>query len=307
MIADGELRAFRLPLRTPLATGAGTIAERTGVLLELRDDCGRRGFGEAAPLPGHSAFEAESIDRSENALRAALPLLRGRRADELWRCARSLLPQELPAARFALETAAADLAAQHCGSSLAQWLAGGPVAARIAVNALVGGDDPDAVRQTGEAAARQGYRSFKLKVGVASPPEDAKRVEALRQAVGPLARVRLDANGAWSLDTAREALRDLARFGIEYVEDPIALTGPGDVESLLALGASLGKGEGVSLAVDEGLSDPQIAAEVLGCRAADHLILKAAALGGLSSTLELAGRAAALGIRSTLTSTSTLR
>jgi L-alanine-DL-glutamate epimerase-like enolase superfamily enzyme len=124
-------------------------------------------------------------------------------------------------------------------------------------------------------------------------------VAALRQAVGPEARIRLDANGAWSAEMARDALRELSRFDLEYVEDPLRVRTPDDVEALASL-----RGESpVSLAADDCLWDPACASAMLACRAVDRFVLKAAPLGGLAATRELARRARERGIDSVVTST----
>ena len=49
-----------------------------------------------------------------------------------------------------------------------------------------------------------------------------ERVRAVRAAVGPDVRLRLDVNGAWDLETATERLDAIARFALEYVEQPLA-------------------------------------------------------------------------------------
>ncbi len=198
MIVHGEVRPFRLRLRDGLSTAKGSMRVRRGVLLILRDDVGRRGFGEANPIPG---FGREDAEISEAVLTDLVPRLRGRRIedrDDLLDLAEELA-SFAPAARFALDTALADLSAQRAGCSLADWLAGGRAPRHLVpVNALVSGDDPS-------AAIAEGFRVFKLKVGAHALARDLVRVEGLRLAVGLRARIRLDANAAWSFDEARAA------------------------------------------------------------------------------------------------------
>ncbi len=88
----------------------------------------------------------------------------------------------------------------------------------IAVNCTVPATGPD------EAAAivraSNGCRTAKVKVGERgqTDADDLARVEAVRDAVGPHGRVRVDVNGGWDVDTAVRMIGLLGRYGIEYVE-----------------------------------------------------------------------------------------
>src|SRR4029450_14153889 len=69
-----------------------------------------------------------------------------------------------------------------------------------------------------------GCRAAKVKVGERGQTEgeDIDRVEAVRHALGPSGRLRVDANGAWSADEAVRMIKSLYRFDLEYVEQPCA-------------------------------------------------------------------------------------
>lgn len=67
----------------------------------------------------------------------------------------------------------------------------------------------------------QGYRAVKLKVGGENPREDLRRVEAVRNALGPDIRIMTDANGRWTLPQAIQTGRRLADFDIVWLEEPI--------------------------------------------------------------------------------------
>ena len=80
-------------------------------------------------------------------------------------------------------------------------------------------------REGAEAALQAieaGFTTLKLKAGAERETEDlVARVRAIRQAVGPDVRLRLDVNGAWDLPTAEDRLDAVARFDIQYVEQPL--------------------------------------------------------------------------------------
>src|SRR5205823_6170547 len=98
-------------------------------------------------------------------------------------------------ARAALEMARIDLAAKLVGIPV--WrLLGAPEAPRVRCNATLVAGGPKAVASQAAAWAERGFRSFKLKVGMVG---DVAQVEAARAELGGEARLRVDANGAWSV------------------------------------------------------------------------------------------------------------
>ena len=88
--------------------------------------------------------------------------------------------------------------------------------ARVAVNAMVPRVPPDVAATL---AFNSGCGTIKVKVGDA---DSLDRVAAIRAACGPRVRIRLDANGAWDIDTALRMLTVLSVYDIELVEDPVA-------------------------------------------------------------------------------------
>jgi o-succinylbenzoate synthase len=296
------MRAFSLPLERPLATAHGLISERLGWLIELEDGEGRRGFGEATPLPD---FGTENLAACRLALEEGLRAWVGN-ADGLSQTSsrRALDPlptiteADAPCARSGLDAARYDLAAKRSGRSLAAEVRGcaglaGQPADSVAVQALVEGVDPAAVEESARALMRLGFRSFKLKLAVTRGVQDAgldvERVAVLRSAVGPEACLRLDANEAWGREEAAAALVSLERFGIDYVEQPVRR------DDLAGL-ARLAREGAIPVAADEALLGLGLA-NCLEARAASILIVKPAAIGGISNALALWKRAQDEGLR----------
>lgn len=293
-----DIAPFSLALRRPLATAHGVIRERRGLLVTLVDEQGRQGFGEATPLPD---FGTEDLATCRAALDRAAAAWRD--AEETGRADGATAADAAsttPCAAFAFDTARFDLAARGNARPLAAEVAAafaagrpGRVAETVATQALVGGATAGEVARRAAEARAAGFAAFKLKLA-ASPgrPDveaDLERVAALREAVGEGARLRLDANAAWSVAEARRALARLAPYGIDFVEQPVAAA---DVAGLAQLRA-----EGlVGVAADEALLG-RGAESVLEAGAADVLILKPAAQGGLARSAHLAARARAAGVR----------
>ena len=137
-------------------------------------------------------------------------------------------------------------------------------------------------------AAESGCTTAKIKVAERGQAlaDDLGRVEAVRHALGPTGRVRVDANGAWDVNTAQAAIRQLARFDLEYVEQPCSA-----VEELAELRRRLAReGIDVLIAADESIrrsGDPYRVAQL---SAADVVVLKVQPLGGVRACLEIAER-----------------
>ena len=156
-----------------------------------------------------------------------------------------------------------------------------PVRSEVEVNVIIPAMAPDAaarrVRESGCTTA---------KVKVAHPGDsldgDVARVAAVRQALGPQGRLRVDANTAWSPAEAVEALAELSQFHLEYAEQPVA-----GVEGLRQVRRELdARGVAVPLAADESIRRSR---EPLSVRdVADVAILKAQPLGGITRCLDLA-------------------
>lgn len=153
-----------------------------------------------------------------------------------------------------------------------------PVRRTVPVNATVPAVGPEAAARTVAAA---GCATAKVKVAEPGQTEadDVARVEAVRDALGPGGRVRVDANGAWDVDTAVRMIRVLDRFGLEYVEQPCAT-----VEEL----ARVRRRVSVPVAADESIRRAADPLRVREAEAADIVVLKVQPLGGVRAALRLA-------------------
>src|SRR6185312_8525798 len=130
---------------------------------------------------------------------------------------------------------------------------------------------------------RSGCRTAKVKVAEhpGSLPDDLARVEAVRDALGPLGAVRVDANGAWDVDAAVRAVRELDRAaaGLEYVEQPCAT---------IAELATVRRRIDVRIAADESIRRADDPLRVALADAADVAVLKCTPLGGVRRALQVA-------------------
>ncbi len=143
----------------------------------------------------------------------------------------------------------------------------------VPVNALVdrSGFDP---------AQLAGYPAVKVKVGFAG---DVDLVAAVRDTIGPRVALRVDANGSWDLDTAVSQLQRLARYDLEFAEQPVAT-----LDDL----AKLRRRTSIPVAADECVRTPDDARRLRDMDAADVIVLKVQPCGGVRAALDLAEMAA---------------
>lgn len=152
---------------------------------------------------------------------------------------------------------------------------------RIMVNATLPAVAPDDVSRVLDRFP--GCRTIKVKVAERGQTreDDIARVREARRYVGPEGRIRVDANGGWNVDEAEHAIRELAPFDLEYVEQPCAT-----IPELLEIGIRI-KHLGIPIAADESVRKAEDPLRVAESQAADILVIKAQPLGGIPNALRI--------------------
>ncbi|MQA97778.1 MAG: o-succinylbenzoate synthase [Streptosporangiales bacterium] len=158
-----------------------------------------------------------------------------------------------------------------------------PVRDRVPVNVTVPALPPD---RAAALAAAGGCRTAKIKVAESGQTfhDDRERVAAVRDALGSEAAIRVDANGGWSVDEAADHIAALARYGLEYAEQPCA-TLPELAELRLRLAR---RGIDVPIAADESIRRAEDPLKARAAGAADIAVLKVQPLGGVRAALHVA-------------------
>jgi L-Ala-D/L-Glu epimerase len=279
------LHRSELALEQPLVNANTSWQQRSVLCLELHDAQGKNGWGEASPLPGYSRDGSDECARALEALDART--LRALEASasprELLDAARAAIPEPLPAARFALETALLDRLGRRTGRPLFELLreAEGIEAepAPVPLCALLPGE-PARALELARAHVARGVRTFKLKVGPErfSSAQD-QTLASLRAALGAQVELRLDANRSLSRDGLAASLARAAELGVEFLEEPVAAPEP----ALLAASPC-------PLALDESLQglSSEALERWLTLGSVRVLVLKPTALGGFAACLDLA-------------------
>ena len=259
------------------------------VIVKLTTDSGLVGWGESC-----SGADTRSI---EAALQSMAPFVLNQDpwnseaiAHEVFRT--GLWEYRAMTGNFAfagIDMALWDLCGKDCGKPLYRLFGG---AMRQSVDYfyyLSRGTPAEIAAQARDGIAR-GYDCFYLKVGVESRGEE-EMLAALRQAAGPEARIRIDANEAWSLP---EAVRLLNRwdemFGIEYAEAPVAA-------SPITLMQELRQRVPVALCANEGLERQSEVTRMIASGAADMLCFSSYWVGSLRRFHSLCHAANIAGIK----------
>jgi len=153
-----------------------------------------------------------------------------------------------------------------------------PVRESIPVNVTVPAVDP---QRAHDIVAKSLCSTAKVKVAEPGQglSDDEARVEAVRDALGPKGMLRVDANGAWTVEQAQTAIKALDRYELEYAEQPVAT-----LEEMAVLRRSVD----VPLAADESVRTADDPLRVAGLEAADIVVLKVQPLGGVRRALDVA-------------------
>jgi L-alanine-DL-glutamate epimerase-like enolase superfamily enzyme len=279
-----EIERRSLALSTPLQSSYGTVAGRDVLIVALSGEDGVTGFGEAAPLEPYDGVSVEYTKRVLESYRPALARSTDMNGAQVIEACRSV--EDLPAALAGIDLALWDRAGRRAGKPVAALLSDDP-ATSVPVNATLAALDRAGVAEQAARAVGEGFECLKIKVGIG---DDAGRVAATRAAAGPSAKLRLDANGAWSVEEAVRTIDALSPAGLELVEEPThGLHGMRAVRERVA----------VRVAIDETAAEPG----ALGAGVADAVCLKISRCGGIAGLLVAATLVRAHGAQVYLAST----
>jgi L-alanine-DL-glutamate epimerase-like enolase superfamily enzyme len=279
-----ELARRTLTLAKALQTAHGEVRERELSLVQVTGADGTIGYGEAAPMESYDGVTLAVVQRALEGYVAVLARSEGMNGAQIIEACRRVA--DLPQALAAIDMALWDRAGRRAGKPIAALLTDTP-ADRVPVNATLSALDRAGVAEQAAAAARSGFGCIKLKVGVG---DDAGRVAAARAAAGPQMALRVDANGAWSVEQAVRTIEALSPAGLELVEEPThGLEAVREVREQVA----------VRVAIDETAAEHG----ALGAGVADAVCLKISRCGGIGALVAAATLVRASGAEVYLAST----
>jgi o-succinylbenzoate synthase len=281
-----RIREIRLPLKEPFRISSGVVQHRRILLLELTDVDGITVWSEcvAGEQPNYSS---ETVDTAWLAIRE-------------WLAPRLLnVPLERPGlthhllrngvrghrmARAALEMAVWALYAERLQLPLAAAI--GATRATVEIGISLGiQDSPVALADRAAAALDQGYRRIKLKI---EPAADIEYVAAVRHRLGDDAPLMVDANNAYTLDDAAHLAR-LDDFDLMMIEQPL------DADDLVRH-AELQRRLRTPICLDESITSPERARDMITLRSGRIINIKPGRVGGFAQAIAIHDLCVAHGI-----------
>lgn len=121
--------------------------------------------------------------------------------------------------------------------------------------------------------------------------QDVRNFEAVRKAVGDGVMIGIDPNAGWTLADALSAIREIRKFGVGYIEQPI------ERRDLKGMAEIRRAAEGVPVMADEGIFTLQDAYALAEARACDAYCIKLYKLGGITPAHKIAAVAQAANIQ----------
>jgi o-succinylbenzoate synthase len=214
-IRQVDVFQFKLPLARPL----DDLTSRSGLILRLINDVQQIGHGEISPFPG---FHKESLDDCLQQLIGVLPRLHDLEisADFTPHDLTNLFDWSLlsPSVIFGIEAAILNLIASFKHLPLAALLS--PTYRKTVLDVGLLLTDQELNKELAELM-RKGYQVIKLKVGWKPVEQDIENVKLVKSTIGDKAKLVLDANRYWDLETAIHFGRAIAGYPVEYIEEPL--------------------------------------------------------------------------------------
>ncbi len=289
-IGDVRLIVADIPVSRPHHMSFTTLTAVNFVFVRIETRDGLVGWGEAACLGGPTWSEESAESIVATLERYVAPWLVGRDATQIeaLRLEMARRVQGNPFARAAVDMALWDLNGRALGVPVHRLL-GGRVRDRVALSwsLAVAGGDAEVAEARDKVAG--GHRIFKIKTAAHPVAEDVARVRAIREAVGPDVRLRVDANQGWDRPTALRAIRAMEPYDLDFVEQPVPRW---DLDGL----AEIARSVTVPIMADESCGSPQEAMAIARRGGVSILALKLTKSAGLGSTMAIARIAEAAGL-----------
>lgn len=283
-----ETIPLRLPYKQAYHWGPGVLDAAETVLVQIHTDEGVTGYGEAATgaAAATCAFYAAMADIVIGRDPGAINALGAELHQRLFASTGNLGGRRFAGTILAgLDMALWDIAGKAAGRPV-HALLGGAMREKVSYFGFAQGDTPEQLAQDARRWQERGCAVIYVKVG-RGEALDVEIVRQVRAAIGPH-RLRIDANEAWDVLTARRMIRALERFDIEFLEQPTPR------ESLAAL-ASVRERSAIPIAADQIVFCPEDVFDVCRAGAADIVVVGLHEAGGFGRLLKCAAIAEAAG------------
>ncbi len=271
-----------IPLRKPFVTSLGSTYQYNGVLVKIETDENVFGWGEAAPSKNITKETQESVIKSLSEIK---PLIVGENPFEIESIMDKINYVFGSSAKASVDIALHDILGKKIGLPLKNVFGNSQNEIRTSITVSIR-DVKNAVEDA-KKIVDNGGRNIKLKIGLA-PDEDVEKIKGIREAVGYEPRIRVDANQGYRVETAIKTLKEMERYEIEFVEQPVNAK---DIEGMRRIRNNVG----IPVMADESVHTPEDAVNIIKNDAVDMINIKIMKT-GLSNALKIADICSAAGI-----------
>jgi muconate cycloisomerase len=287
-----EVFGVGVPLNQGFKNAYSVKKIQRSAVLRLTASGGAVGLGNIDPSPGYSSDSVEDIlSALEKKLAPAVIGLDPTNIHRLHEVIDRVAPH-MYYAKAAVEMACVDLTARACGIPVHTYL-GGAVKDKLTFNAWIGILTPEQAARDTLALKQKGFRSAKIKVG-GGIEADRDRIKAVREAVGPEFKIRIDANCGYDADTSIKLAHMVLPYNLQLFEQPVP------VDDIAGMARVRRESGGTPIMADESISDHASLISVIKAEAADIVKVKIMKQGGFLPTLRMIATAEAAGIRCVL-------
>lgn len=286
-----DVTPVTIALARPFTLSAGTVTHGNHVLVEIHTDAGITGLGEGAPI---GATDGETQASMTDVLRNRIaPMLIGRDprriSDIITAMDRGVIDNLC--AKAAIDLALHDLLGKALGCPVYQLLGGRCRDEITVLETDIGIASPEESARAAKEAKARGIGAYEVKIGK-DPERDIAAVRLIREAIGPDAKIRIDANEGYNRSTALKILRAMEAADLSYIEQPLPRW---DVPGMAMLAAALD----TPICADQGAYTIHDVHKLIKADAADIVCIKIAR-SGLYKARIIAATCQAAGIRCTM-------
>lgn len=288
IIKDIEIGEIFIPLARPFKTALRTVENIEDIIIKVTTDTELSGYGEAPPT---AVITGDTKGSIVSAVRDFIkPSIIGMDLDNLEGIFNKIdnCIIKNTSAKAAVDMAVYDLYGKYHKAPLYKLLGGNKSEVKtditISVNPI-----PEMVADS-LAAVNQGFDILKIKVGKEGF-KDIDRISAIRDAVGPDVKIRVDANQGWAPKQSVKIIRAMEDKGlnIELVEQPVAAH---DIKGMVYVT----KNVETPILADESVFSPEDAINIIQKGAADFINIKLMKTGGIHNALKICSVAEIYGV-----------
>ena len=288
VIQDIRTGRISLPLRHPFKTALRTVTHLEDVVVMVVADDGQVGYGEAPPT---AVITGDTMGSVECAVRDFIrPAMVGMEVEDLDGVMKKLQACMVKntTAKAAVDMAIYDLWGKRYGIPV--WRALGGAQRELETDLTISVNPVEEMVRDSLEAVERGYRILKIKVGK-DPKADVERMVAIRQAVGPDVKLRVDANKGWRAKEAVAIISAMEDKGldIDLVEQPVPAH---DLEGMVYVTSRVQ----TPILADESVFSPLDAIEIIRAGAADLINIKLMKTGGIWQALKICDVAEIYGV-----------